>query len=272
LDAWRRNYKVEHVLGGTSAVGLLALNTAQERGVGECRCVVVDKDEDFEEALEWLEEHIDPRAKVGLGWDLATTEKESSNPSAMAVVEEHGVEQVVRLVLVWKTKDPEVARARARAVVEQVASRGEEGRVPARRLAIDATNERYFASDMRRALMGEVPVSLVVGSEAVERAGIEPMNWKQYLGSQLVSAIEDNRMTLPPEKYLKEDFRLVKKDRGAFVCVPDAEGRHGDTFDAVKLGLQALGSGDGALCSTEGIFMGGTRGLPVFRPARYRMR
>ena len=35
----------------------------------------------------------------------------------------------------------------------------------------------------------------------------------------------------------------MKKERGQFVCEPDGQGRHGDTFDAVKLALKALASG-----------------------------
>lgn len=66
------------------------------------------------------------------------------------------------------------------------------------------------------------------------------MNQKQFLGSQLVGELEDNHVWLPPERYVREDFRLVKRDRGQFVCEPDAAGRHGDTFDAVKLAVQAL--------------------------------
>lgn len=240
-DAWRRNYKVEHVLGGTSACGLIQLDTAQRRGVGQCACVLVDSDSDFDAVLAFLRTHIDPAAPVGLGWDVATTEGDTSNPSAFCVVELSGVDLIVRLVVVWKTCDPDLARDRARRLVQAVAERrGEGDRVRARRLCIDATNERYFAQDMRKALLGEVPVELIIGSEKVELPGKEPMNQKQYLGSLLVAALDDNRITLPPERYLKEDFRLVKKERGQFVCVPDGEGRHGDTFDGSKLGIRAV--------------------------------
>jgi hypothetical protein len=239
-DAWDRNYGCRFVLGGTAAVGLLVLDTAQQRGVGQCACIQVESDADFHRALRWYAEHTDMRATVGIGVDLATTEKATSNPTALAVVERRGVELVVRLVLTWKTKDPAIARDRILRVVQAV-RRGDGSRPrPARKLCVDATNERYFADDLARALRSEVPVEKVIASERLERPGREPMIRKTWQGSQLVGELEDNHVTLPPERYVREDFRLVKKEKGAFVCEPDVNGRHGDTFDAVKNGVDAL--------------------------------
>ena len=235
-DAWRRNYKVEHVLGGTSAISLLVLDTAQKRGVGQCACIVVDDDLDFERGLAWIREKLALSTPVGLGWDLATTTKESSNPSAFAVVERQGVHFSARCVLVWKTSDPDVQLDRARRIVRTVAARG----TRPRRLCIDATNERLFSATVKKELLHDVPVEMVVGSEVVERPGAEPMNMKQWLGSKLVGAFDDNHVDAPPERYFREDVRLVKKEKGQFVCEPDGNGRHGDTFDAVKLALHGL--------------------------------
>lgn len=240
-DAWRRNYKVEHVLGGTSACGLIQLETAMARGIGKCACVVIDSDSDFDRALKFLAEHLG-RGPVGLGWDVATTEKETSNPNGFTVLEQDGVEFIARVIFVWKTADPEIAEDRATRIVRAVRARPQGG--PARRLCIDATNERYFATMMRKALAAEVPVELVIASETIEvPGGEEPITMKQYLGGQLVGELDDNHLTLPPERYVKEDFRLVKKERGQFVCEPDAEGRHGDTFDGTKNALRALKMG-----------------------------
>lgn len=266
-DAWRRNYKVEHVLGGTSACGLIQLDTAQRRGVGKCALILVETDSDLERGIEFLLAHLG-RGRVGLGWDVATTEKESSNPNGFSVVEESGVEYIVPAVFVWKTRDPNIARERVTNIVRAIKQRKEGG--PARRLCIDATNERYFATDMRTLLRAELPVELVIGSETTERPGYEePITMKQWLGAQLVDELDDNHLTLPPERYLKEDWRLVKKEKGNFVCTPDAEGRHGDTFDGTKLGLHALKSSGGAILSTEGIVVGAqpTR-MGVFLPRR----
>lgn len=244
-DAWRRNYAVQHVLGGTSAVGLLVLDTAQRRGVGECGFFQIESDLDLENALSFVAKHI-TSGPIGLGLDVATTTKESSNPTAVAVVERRGVELIARAILVWKTNDPDLARERLTRLVTTVRESRSASANGVRRLCVDATNEKYFAADLRRDLGKFCAVEMVVGSEKMERAGTEPMNMKQWLGSQLVAELEDNHFLLPPERYVREDFRLVKRDRGQFVCEPDAAGRHGDTFDAVKLAVHALKSSNGA--------------------------
>lgn len=236
-DAWDRNYGLKFLMGGASACGLIQLATAQERGIGKCLHAETQSDDDLDRALEFLAEHLGEGA-VGVGLDLATTEGATSNPSALAVVEAAGAELLARLILTWKTNDPAVAEARVRAVLAAVARRPTGGRAKA--LHIDATNERYFAAGLQRSLRAEVPVTCVVGSETVQKPGYEPMTMKQFLGSLLVGELDDNHLTLPPQKYVKEDFRLVKKDRGLFVCTPDPQGRHGDTFDGTKLGINAL--------------------------------
>lgn len=236
-DAWDRNYGVKFVVGGSAACSLVLLDTAQKRGVNQCRFFQIENDADFLRALNWISEHVGD-GPVGVGGDLATTEKESSNPTAVAIVERKGVEFIVRAILVWKTRDPDVATERFRAVLQAVERRQAGGRAKA--LAVDATSEKYFAAALKKELAAMVPVDLVNASERVERPGHEPMNYKQWLGSQLVGELDDNHMTLPAERYVREDFRLVKKERGQFVCEPDVMGRHGDTFDAVKLGLHAI--------------------------------
>ena len=236
-EQWDRNYGCVFVIGGTAAVGLSVLHTAQERGVGQCTHISVDEESDVDRAVAFLVAALGP-GPVGLGWDLATTTKETSNPSALAVVERRGVEMIVRLMLTWKTADPAVALERVGRIIRAVNARRDGG--PARRLCIDSTNERYFAADARKTFARDLPVELVVGSERVEKAGQEPMNRKEWLGSRLVGEIEDNHVWLPPERYIREDFRLVRREKGLFACTPDVDGKHGDTFDAAKLGLEAL--------------------------------
>jgi hypothetical protein len=58
--------------------------------------------------------------------------------------------------------------------------------------------------------------------------------------SQYVDILDDNSLTLPPQAYVRMDHRLVKKEKGKFVCVASPEGWHGDTFDANKLAIHAL--------------------------------
>src|SRR6185437_12093826 len=124
------------------------------------------------------------------------------------------------------------------------------------RLCVDATNERYFSQSVRREMAALLPVELVIGSETIEIPGREEtITMKQHLGGQLVAELDDNHLTLPPERYLREDWRLVKKEKGQFVCEPDVDGKHGDTFDGAKLALQAIRSTAGALMSTDGIVL-----------------
>jgi hypothetical protein len=245
-DAWDRNYGVKFVLGGTSAVGVVQLNASQTRGIGQCAFFLCEDDGDFDRALAFLVDHIGA-GKVGLGWDLATTEKETSNPSSFTVVEElDALNWRATITVAWKTADPELAKARVKLLVQAVNSRALGGR--ARRLAIDATNERYFATLMQRELSALVPVELVVASETVEQPGSESITKKALLGNTLAGDINENRATLPPERYIKDDFRRVKRDRGSFACELGPNGEHGDTFDSHKLALHALRSNlDGAL-------------------------
>lgn len=268
-DAWDRNYGVKFVFGGTSACGIPQIDSAQRRGVGQCGLFRIDTDLDFDSALHFLTSHL-TEGPVGLGWDLATTTKESSNPSAFTVLEQRGVELIARAVFTWKLSDPDVALERARRIALAVKARKEGG--PARRLCVDATNERYFAETVRKELAALLPVELVIGSETIELPGREEtITMKQYLGSQLVAELDDNHLWLPPERYLREDWRLVKKEKGQFVCDPDVDGKHGDTFDGTKLALRALRSTQGALTTTAGIRLSNSRPTgrrPVFKPWR----
>lgn len=236
-DAWDRNFGCKFIAGGSAACSLLALDSAQQRGMGRCRFIQVQEDSDIDAAIAHLVKTLGS-GPVGIGLDLATTEKGISNPTALAVMEQAGAELIVPLVLTWKTKDEALAEERITRVVDAIARRQEGGR--ARALAVDATNERYWASSLRKKLASRLPVHLVVGSESAEVQGQQPQNWKQYLGAALVGELDDNHLTLPPERYLREDFRLVRKERGLFVCDPQDDGKHGDTFDSCKLARHSL--------------------------------
>jgi hypothetical protein len=263
-DGWDRNHSLVLKAGGTAACGLLQLDTAQRRGVGECALVQVDSDLDFDTALAFLRSHLG-KGSVGIGVDIATTTKETSNPTSVTVTESHGVDRIQRLVVLWKTKDPALATERIRRIVECVAQRApdsESGRSErrARRLAIDATSERYFAESLKSALGNLLPVELVIQSESIEVPGNEgPIPIKTHLGDLYVAELDDNHLTLPPERYFKEDHRMVRKDRGAYVADPQPDGKHADTFDSGKLANWALSSTSGAIESVAGIKMGGVR-------------
>jgi hypothetical protein len=241
-DAWDRNYGCKFVLGGTGACGLMQLDTAQHRGIGSTIFANISCDEDFDQALDAMLSVLGP-GKIGIGVDVATTTGGVSNPTSVTVTEQVGVDFIARAVIVWKTADPDVANDRIRRIVETVARRPAGGR--ARRLCVDATSERYFAVSLRKLLVGLVPVELVIASVTVDRPGYGSQTLKQILGTQTVDVLDNNRLTLPPDRYIRIDWRLVKKEKGLLFCEPDQDGKHGDTFDSTKLSIRALDSKSG---------------------------
>lgn len=182
----------------------------------------------------WEDVFSPVHTRIGIGYDIATTTNKKSNPSSLAVVQQVGHSCIGRLILRWKTKDPEVAKAILRRVIT-----GLPHGLRARRLCIDASNERYFATQVRSEFAGLVPVELVVASEGTTYRG-EEMNWKTYLGNQLVNLVDDGYLALPEAEWLRRDLRQVVKDRGMFVCEVSEDGGHGDCFDALKLAVHAV--------------------------------
>lgn len=237
-DGHRIAHFLAWMIGGAAACDLQRLRVAQERGGEKCQNFQIGTDADMVEAVNWLAANVDPQAKIGIGFDVATTTKGISNPSVVSIIEEHGPEWIVRARFVWKTKDPDIANERLDSIIDCIARRPG-GR--ARGLSQDATNEKYYAEANRKRLRRKLPVNLVVASESVEKPGLDkPTNWKEYLGEILVQKLDDNNLTLPGDTYTREDYRLVMKDRGKFVCEPNDRGMHGDTFDADKLAGSAL--------------------------------
>jgi hypothetical protein len=234
----KQNYMLMHEASGTAAVDGLCMHTAQQRGIGRCASIYVDTDADFQHGLEWLRMKAVRRAVTGVGFDVATTERGMSNPSSLTVTQQIGVERVSVLNLCWKTRAPKLARERVRRVLEVLRDLD----TPARCLAIDGSNELYFAEETREELRSLVPVVVVRNGENVEPrpAGYEAsVNYKTYLGDLYSNEINENHFVLPPEAYFKKDHRSVIKDRGTYSADVDADGGHGDTFDSGKLSLLA---------------------------------
>ncbi len=229
-DSWDRNYALKFLAGGTSAISLLALATAQAKGPGKAVAAQDDLPAGWAAAL--------GTGTIGIGYDVATTEKNKSNPSALVVTERLGNEHIARLVFRWKTANPATSRRLVREVIWAIHAAGKRPR----RLAIDGTNERYYATDLQRELRGILPVEVVIGSETVEHRG-ETFTKKDYLGNLAANSIEDANSVLPPDKWVENDFRLVKKRKGHFDNDLDSSGNHADTFDAYKLSLHAIASG-----------------------------
>jgi len=261
----KQNYMLIHEASGTAVVDALALHTAQSRGVGRCAFVYVDTEGDFRNALAHLRASLQPGLATGIGFDVATTTSEKSNPSSVTVTQRSGVALSSVLTAVWKTRDPKLARERVRRVIETCSAAGAQ----ARRLCIDGSNELYFAVETQRDLRGLVPIQIVRNGETVEPTppGYQsPPNFKTFLGDQYCAEINDAHYAMPPESYLKKDHRSVVKEAGAYACDVDADGGHGDTFDSGKLAQYALTAGGGAAVAHAAAVGGGAalrvRNLP----------
>lgn len=234
------SYRLIHRFGGAAAIDLMAITTAQQRGIGETHFVFVESAGEFEAALRDLRAVLGD-GEVGVGIDVATTTGDTSNPTSVTVTERVGSQRVQRLVAVWKERDPKVARERFARLLGVVKARPRGG--PARRACIDATNEQYFARETAADLRALVPWELVDARNTVEPPppGYErDPNYKTWLGDLYAAAINDNRYTVPADEYLKTDHRLVIKSAGVYVCEPQPDGQHGDTFDSGKLAEYAL--------------------------------
>jgi len=245
---WDISYALNHQPGGACVIDLAALAVAQRRGSGQCYFVPVDTDAAFQRALNLLRACLRDGA-VGLGFDVATTTADVSNPSSVTVREKSGGARYDRLKLIWKERQPQVARDRLTRLIQLIRNRPAGG--PARRLCVDASNERYFARETADHLAALIPVQLVVAGQAVDppppgyTALDGRINYKTWLGDLEVANVNEGRLALPPDDYLKADYRLIMKDGGRFLCVPDAaSGAHGDTFDSGKLAELALLAGN----------------------------
>ena len=266
------SYRLVHKFGGAAAIDLFALTTAQRRGAGVCGFFMVENDAEMLAALRFLAAALTDGA-IGIGCDVATTTNDTSNPTSVTVMEKRGVEYVEVAVLVWKEREPKVARQRLADVIKVVRTR-EAGGAP-RRFCIDSTNEQYFARETAQELGGLVPFELVDARNTVEPPPPgynRATNYKTWLGDLYSAAVNDNRVTMPADEYLKDDHRLVIKSAGTFAADPQMDGKHGDTFDSGKLALHALSSAGGAitaeLVSKIRIGRSGIGRMPIFQPAR----
>jgi hypothetical protein len=183
--------------------------------------------------------------RVGIGMDLGTTNKARSNPTAIAVCQESGLDVFARLIVRYKVDATklDVHERLLRGIVGGLhtpGSGGNGGSPRVVRVCVDATSERYGAAELARRLRGIVPVLLVVASESIEYRG-QKMKIKEYQTNLYLHQIDDGRLALPDEQWVEDDARQVKTERGFFYADIDEEGNHADAFDATKQALHALG-------------------------------
>lgn len=228
-DAWDRNYGCLFITGGTAAVGLIKLMESMDRGErAGCVFALDDLPSGWERIFDLSQ------GPIGIGADPATTEGETSNPFGVAVTQQIAGRYVTKLIISFKSADPKKPKAILRELCTFLRPRA---------LAIDATSEVYWASEVREELEGVCDVILVKNSERTEVMG-ERVLFKTYLGQLLVNAIDEDLVDLPRAQEVKDDFRLVKKMKGGFDNALDsATGRHGDLFDGTKLSVHALVEG-----------------------------
>lgn len=179
-----------------------------------------------------------------VGNDVATTEKKTSNPSSFTVMEKLNGFYWERLVVRFKSADPEVP--------EQILTSILDARPAAewRCLNIDASSERLNAQRMRKKFRARLIVNLIVNSETIEwleGGQKEKFSYKTLLGDLYCSAFEDGKIAAPPDVFFLNDHRLVKKCAGSYQTEVDEGGNHGDTFDSGKLAYWGHVNGSGRI-------------------------
>jgi hypothetical protein len=233
-DAWDRNYALIFKRGGAAAVSLATIHSAMTRGKDQG--IALDLSSEGSDVLSHLP--TDWRGLIGdgkvcIGIDPATTEKQKSNPTGVCIVEQVSLDYILRLALRFKSADPEVVKA----VLRELCNLGK-GRHP-KRICIDATSERFFAAEVKKEFSSICTVTLIVASETTSYMG-QNMTYKAYLGNLLVNTLDDGHFLMPECRWLKDDFRLVIRDRGSFTNLMDSAGNHGDDFDGSKNALYGL--------------------------------
>ena len=227
-EACDRNYGCIFVTGGTAAISYMAIADAQELGKS-FGCVFC------EDSLPPGYERLFTGGPIGIGGDPATTEGEKSNPFGIVVTERIAGIYVARMMLSFKSADPQRPKDILRELSETLHPVG---------LSLDATSERYWCAEVKAELELLVNVELLVNSENTEYLG-EKLKVKTFLGNLAVNALDDRTAAIPPHHTVKEDFRLVNREKGGFNNRLDSvTSRHGDLFDAFKLSIHALAEGN----------------------------
>lgn len=178
--------------------------------------------------------------RIGVGHDVATTEKKTSNPSSITVTEHAGGRYWERLVLVYKTGSEEVAMAMLSTVFEDL----REAQAKPRRMCVDASSEVYYAQGVKRKFIRYCPIELVKSGATIVR-GAETFSYKVLLGNLYAGLYEDGLICTPGEKWYKDDQRRVLREKGSFATELGENGEHGEVFDSGKLAYWALEQGAG---------------------------
>lgn len=251
-DACDRNYFCKFVTGGSAAIGFIQIMLAQQKGL-DLGCVFCEDDL----PANW-QSLFKPGDIIGIGADPATTDGEKSNPFGITVTVRRDGLFVGKLILSFKSSDPRKPKSILRELVMHLHPLG---------LAIDASSEIFWATEVRQELQNICPVFLIKNGERTEYNG-ENVLYKTYLGNLGCDPFEDEICALPNSSVVKDDFRLVHRFKGGFDNQLDsATGRHGDLFDSWKLSLYALLYGTGAT-QAQAVAVGTMSAQPKSYPGR----
>lgn len=262
--AWDRNFWCKFLRNtGQSAISSTDLTHAQTRGIDEGIAVAMfDQIPSNPAELEAMIRSYLPAdwarkiggGEIGMGLDLATSDKVSSNPSSLTVTEKRG-DAVTRLVFAFKSRDEFVTTQIVLAVLADLERAGKR----AKGLTIDGSNETFYAQAVKRLLRGRVRVHIIKGGENLYYMGEEALG-KIVLGNLYANAFSDGRILLPSGKWLAEDHRLVRRVKGSFEANVLPDGRHADTFDSGKLALWTLEGGSTGQTEAEGVSLSHSTG------------
>jgi len=256
--AWDRNYWLKFLRGGTSAVSRQTLYFSQEQGKNE-GC------EFFQDTLpsDWRR-LIVPDMPICIGYDVATTTSQKSNPTSFTFLQQFGMRYQARFIFVTKTDDEDEAEGHC---IELCTIDG----MRVRSLVIDGSNEKFFAQRIRKTLSSLTRVIIYNGANSSNFRG-EKMTLKQFTGNTLINAADDGLIALPPVQYILDDWRLVKKERGQLDNEVASDGKHGDTFDSTKLALfgftKSSGKVEARAVAVGGVSKPQSSEFPNLRPTK----
>ena len=216
---------------------------------------------------------FDPRfRRIGAGYDVATTTNKVSNPGCIALCQPCNDIFYMRLVLLFKTREPKVVFEVFRHIARNLPHGLKIGK-----LCIDATSEKFFATILKE-ILAELGISVeLVDSSARIVYGAEKMNYKAYLGNMLANDFAEGKIAFPEFEWANKSVRQVVRSKGTFTADVDAAGNHADVFDALKLARHSV-SGAASAAEAEAAGTGGElykrerrRGDPRFENLNERL-
>ncbi len=226
-----RNYMLRFTAGGVTAIGKAHMDRAIDNGRTRCTAIDLSGDRLLRHDIprligtEWAA-LLQEGAATALGLDLASTIKETSNPSALCVMQEINARSYEVLNLRFKTDDTETLVAVLRYIISCLSLPLIKG------LAVDTSNEKFAGSTLK----SQLPCRVVgySGGQNVTFEGVA-CSAKYAMGAAYVGMYESGRLGTASDDWLSRDRQLVTRDGDKYVAALSKEGYHADTFDAAKL-------------------------------------